>query len=215
MKKSFLQLSLFVALATTANAQLQMGVNVSSLSGHGGNDNHTTLGGATIFGQYFLTDNIAIGAVVHAYKPKTTKYSNNDISYTATDDVTNISTSYAMFFMPKTSLVQPYAGVDLGISLSNHNIGYSNGASKEKVYKIQQAYLMVSPKAGFDIDIANSFGLFTQVQYNFSPGDGSPTKVNLSNGKSNYTLSTEPISKYFNVDLGVYMKLGNLKKVLN
>jgi hypothetical protein len=205
---------IFVAFATTANAQLQMGVNVSSLSGHGRNDNHTTLGGATIFGQYFLTDNIAIGAVVHAYSPKKTSYSNSEISYTATDDVTNISTSYAMFFMPKTSLVQPYAGVDLGISVSNHNIGYSSGKNKEKMYKIKQAYMMVSPKAGINIDISGSFGAFTQVQYNFSPGDGNPASVNLNNGRNNYVLTTEPISKYFNVDAGVYMKLGNLRKIL-
>jgi hypothetical protein len=214
MKTIFIQLIALTALVSTANAQVQMGANISSLTGHGGHDNHTTLTGATIFGQYFITGNMAVGAVIHAYSPKKTTYSNSSVKYTATDDVTNISTSFAVFLMDKASLIQPYVGVDLGISLSNHNIGYSNGMNKAYVYKIQQSYMMMSPKAGIDIGIANSLGVFTQVQYNYSPGDGNPSKVNLANGKSTYVLTTEPISKYFNIDAGVYLKLGNMKKVV-
>jgi hypothetical protein len=73
---------------------------------------------------------------------------------------------------------------------------------------------MMSPKAGFNIALSSMFGLYSQIQYNYSPGDGGPQKIKLTGAKGSTTITTEPISKYYNIDTGVYLLIGNIKKIL-
>jgi hypothetical protein len=88
MKKIFLQMVSMSAIALSVNAQVQMGSQVSYLTGHGNNDNHTTLIGATVYGSFAITDKMSVGSVIHAYAPKKSNYNSGGISYSATDDVT-------------------------------------------------------------------------------------------------------------------------------
>jgi hypothetical protein len=214
MKKIFLQMVSMSAIALSVNAQVQMGSQVSYLTGHGNNDNHTTLIGATVYGSFAITDKMSVGSVIHAYAPKKSNYNSGGISYSATDDVTNISAAYEMLLGKSGSAIQPYIGIDMGISSSNHNISYINGQNKKMTHYIKQTYVMMSPKAGFNIALSSMFGLYSQIQYNYSPGDGGPQKIKLTGAKGSTTITTEPISKYYNIDTGVYLLIGNIKKML-
>jgi len=207
MKTLFLQAVVLCAISQTANAQIQMGAQVSYLTGHGKSDNHTSLVGAVVYGRYSLTNNIAVGTALHVYSPKTTQYSDGKLSYSATDNVTNVSGTYDMLMGVKGSPFQPYVGIDMGISTSQRSIVYINSLKERQKHNIKQTYVMVSPKIGVNVSLGSSFGIFSQAQYNYSPGDGGPKTINLNNGKSVHTLTTEPISKYFNIDTGIYMQL--------
>ncbi|MEO6000266.1 MAG: hypothetical protein ABIN89_25740 [Chitinophagaceae bacterium] len=213
MKTFILQVMAICAISLTANAQLQMGTQVSSLTGHGNNDNHTTLVGAVVLAKVALIGNISIGSAIHIYSPKKTKYSNGKVSYSATDKVTSIAATTDMMLGAKGSPFQPYVGMDMGISTSNHDIEYVNAIKKTQKYAIKEMFVMVSPKIGVNIALGSSFGIFSQVQYNYSPGDGGKTTINLYDGKNAYALTTEPISKYINIDAGIYMQLSNMKKI--
>jgi hypothetical protein len=213
MKTTFLQVMAICAISLSANAQIQMGTQVSYLTGHGKNDNHNTLVGATIIGKISLTDNIGVGSVIHIYSPKKTLYSDGKISYSATDNVTNISATSDLKLGAPGSPIQPFVGIDMGISTSNHDIEYVNAMKQTQKHAIKQMFVMVSPKLGVNVALGESFGLFSQVQYNYSPGDGGKTTINLYNGKNVYALTTEPISKYINVDAGIYMQLSGMRKV--
>lgn len=203
-----------ITLTLTSIAQFEMGAQMSYLQGHGKNDNHHSLMGATVYGKYFITDNISVGSVVHAYKPTKSNYQSGNVHYAATDEVTNISTSFEIVVGKISNMVETYVGADLGVSLSNHNVEYVNDVRSTSKYMIKQSYVMLSPKVGINIPLGSSFGVYSQVQYNYSPGNGGPVNIKLNNVKSSTEITTEPISKYFNVDTGVYLKLGNLKTIL-
>jgi len=216
MKKFFLQFTAFSAFALTSTAQISVGAQASYLTGHGATDNHSTLVGATVFGTYAITDNMSLGTVIHAYGPKKSNYKSGDFAYKATDDVTNVSVSYELALASKSSLIQPYMGVDVGLSTSNHNVEYYNDLNKLSKLKIKQSYVMMSPKVGMTISLSKTFGIYTQAQYNFSPGNGGPVVIDVKNSKSGVTtFTTEPISKYYNIDTGVYLLLGKIKTILN
>ncbi len=215
MKKIFLQLIAMSAIALTTKAQATLGAEYSLLTGHGANDNHTSLSGVKVFGTYAITDNMAVGTVLHTYVPKKSKYKSGDFTYMATDAVTNIAVSYEISTGSKGSLIQPYMGVDMGLSTSTHNIEYYTDLHKLKKFNIKQAYVMISPKVGMSIALSKTFGVYTEAQYNFSPGDGGKTYLPVTNSKSNVVITTEPISKYYNIDTGVYMRIGNIKRILN
>jgi hypothetical protein len=205
------------AFTLAANAQnIAVGAQYSLLTGHGANDNHTSLSGATVFGTYAITDNMSVGTVIHAYGPKKSNYKSGDFAYKATDDVTNISISYELSMGAKGSLVQPYVGMDMGLSTSNHKVEYTTDMNKVKKVNIKQAFVMISPKMGMTIALSKNFGIYTQAQYNFAPGNGGKTVIEVINSKKGNTVfTTEPISKYYNIDTGVYMLLGNIKSILN
>ncbi len=214
MKKIFLQFITMSAFALTANAQLNAGAQYSLLTGHGANDNHSTLNGVKAFGTYAITDNMAVGAVLHTYMPKKSNYKSGDFAYKATDAVTNIAISYEMTLGAPGSLIQPYWGMDMGLSTSSHIVEYYNDRNKLQKFNMKQAYVMVSPKVGVSFAFGKTFGIFTEAQYNFSPGDGGKTYLPIENSKSNTVIATEPISKYYNIDTGVYMRIGNIKSIL-
>lgn len=214
MKKLFYLVVSMSVFSITASAQFQAGAQVSYLTGHGKNDNHASLTGATVFGSYAIAGNMSIGSVIHVYGPKKSKYVSNGVSYYATDNVTNISGTYDVMLGTPGSIVQPYIGIDMGISSSSHKVEYTNNLNKTQKFNLKQTYVMLSPKIGVNIPLGPSLGLFSQAQYNFSPGDGGTTTVYVKNAKSIAGFTTEPISKYINIDTGVYMLLGNIKKIL-
>lgn len=199
-------------LAFSSKAQFQMGTQASYLKGHGKNDNPSSLTGVTVFVRYALTDRFVVGSVAHVYSPRKSHYSDGTVSYTAIDDVTNVSSSFDILLASKNSFIQPYIGADAGVSLSNHQVEYTNDMKQATKNMIRQTYILFSPKVGLNMAIAGSFGMFTQLQYNYSPGNGGRTKINVANGKESYELTTEPISKYFNFDGGLYYELGDLMK---
>jgi hypothetical protein len=215
MKKLLLQLIVMNVIALTANAQFAVGTQVSYLQGHGGNDNHSALIGATVYGKYIINDKVAIGNVIHVYGPKKSNYKSGNISYSATDNVTNVASTFDVLMGNKNSPVQPYIGADIGISSSGHKVEYVNNKNQTLKFNIKQTYVMFSPKMGVNVALTNMIGTFSQVQYNFSPGDGGPVKINLTGPKGvKSVLTTEPVSKYFNVDMGVYLLIGNIKQIL-
>ncbi len=216
MKKIFLQLITMSALALTVNAQnFSVSTQYSSLTGHGANDNHSTLNGVAVLTSYAITDNMAVGTAIHTYPAKKSNYKSGDFSYKATDDVTNVAVCYKITLAAISSIFQPYTGVDIGLSTSNHKVEFNNDLNKLQRFNIKKSYVMMSPKVGMNIALNKKFGVYTQAQYNFSPGDGGKTIMEVKNSKSSATITTEPISKYYNIDTGVYMSIGNIKSILN
>ncbi len=213
MKKILLNALVLTAFCMQAHAQLEMGTQVSYLTGHGKNDNHSSLMGAMIYGRFNITDNMAIGSAIHKYKPTRNKYTSGNTAYYATDDVTNIAATYELTLGDKLSAVQPYMGVDMGISTSHHNVVYTNNLSQTFKRNIKETYAMFSPKIGMLVSLGGSFGLYSQVQYNFSPGNGGTRQLEFKGGKGNTIITTEPISKYFNIDTGIYLQIGNRRLI--
>ena len=152
--------------------------------------------------KYFLTPRLALGGVLHYYLPKSSDYVDKNTRYTGKDNVTNLSASFDFLLGNEDNAVQPYIGLDAGISLSRHNIKYTSSTNQKMEAKRSEKYFLVSPKAGLSIDLDDMFGIFGQAQYHYGVGNGKSQNISINNGQT--TLTTEPVSKYINIDAGVF-----------
>lgn len=205
MKIIFLAIIPILFLSLPVNAQLRAGLSGSFLQGQGNRDNHSALAGAGLSLKYFMSERLTIGGVYHSYLPRKSSYRDKDINYTAIDVITNVSASVDFMFGNEYDAVQPYIGMDVGMSFSSHNITYRSTSNKNTKITRSHGYLLTSPKAGLTIAITEVWGLFGQLQYNYSIGNGSLKSVSINDGKNK--LSTEPISKYVNLDAGIWINL--------
>jgi hypothetical protein len=206
-KQIFLTAALGLGVVVTANAQLQLSASGSYLKGTG--DNKSSLWGGGLTGKVFLGNSIALGGTLHSYPKQTNKITGSGPSgtytYTSADLVTNVGAALDVLLLPKTSLVQPYIGTDAGVSFNNQTVTYTDGSNQIVSNKNNKSYFLLSPKAGLNIGLGQAFGIFGQAQYNFAFGSGDPKSINIG-GVPN-PITTEPVSKYFTFDAGIYVRL--------
>lgn len=206
-KQFLLTVALGLGLAGVANAQLQFSASGSYLKGTG--DNKSSLWGGGITGKAFLGNMVALGGTLHSYPKQNSKITGSGPSgtytYTSADLVTNVGAALDVLLMPKTSLVQPYIGTDAGVSFNNQTVTYTDNSQQVVSNKNNKSFFLLSPKVGLNVGLGQSFGIFGQAQYNFAFGNGDPKSINI--GEVPNPITTEPVSKYFTFDAGVYVRL--------
>jgi hypothetical protein len=192
---------LIAGFTTAANAQVQVSASGSYLKSTGDNDAGLWGGGLGL--KFFLGDRIAVGGVLHSYPKKTSSISIGNGKYESADVVTNVAGSLDFLLLPKQSPVQVYLGTDAGASFSNQTVTYTDNTSQTISNKNKNTFFLLSPKAGVNLSLGKMFGVFGQAQYNYTFGDGK--SVSFSNTPNPFT--TEPVSKYFTFDAGIFIRL--------
>ena len=197
---------LAVGISSAAMAQVQLNASGTYLQTTGENNNRGLWGGG-LGAKFFLGDHFALGGVVHSFPKKTSDITIGSTRYTTADVVTNAGASFDLLLNSKQSAIQPYIGTDAGVSWSSQTVSYTNNETQMFENKNTSTYFLLAPKAGVNIGLAPAFGLFGQAQYNFTFGDGEDVAINdVPN-----PFTTEPVSKYFTFDVGVYFRLQGAK----
>jgi hypothetical protein len=206
-RKMVLTAALGLGILGTANAQLQLSASGSYLKGTG--DNKSSLWGGGITGKVFLGNSIALGGSLHSYPKQNNKVTGSGTggnwTYTSADLVTNVAAALDVLLLPKTSMVQPYIGTDAGVSFNNQTVTYTDNSQQIVSNKNNKSFFLLSPKAGVNIGLGQAFGIFGQAQYNFAFGSGDPKSISIGNVPN--PITTEPVSKYFTFDAGIYVRL--------
>jgi hypothetical protein len=171
------------------HSQVQFNAVGSIIKGAGYSDNHSILSGGGMSMRYMIKEKFFIGGTIRTYHGTTTAYT----LYNASDKVNNISGTVDYVFSSRNH-IQPYIGIGAGVSNSTRMINYMR---TNKSFTIYQA------RAGTHVTIGKSTGFFAQVEYNYSPGNGSPSPFD---GIINPVL-TEPVSKYLAFDCGLFLRL--------
>lgn len=206
MKKNLFLTAMIAFLAGMhANAQIQIGVQGSYLKGTG--DNKSSLWGGGAHAKFYLGQHLAFGGVVRVYPKNTSSEMFNGTTYTSGDYITNVSGSVDILLSKKEELIQPFIGADAGASFNNHTVTYTNNNQQIAVNN-NKTFFLLSPKAGVNVGLLPSFGIFGQAQYNVTFGDGE----NLNSTTFPSSFDTKPVDKYFTFDVGLYFRLTGAKK---
>ena len=206
MKKVlFLTAAIAFLSGTYANAQIQIGAQGSYLKGLG--DNKSSLWGGGAHAKFYVGQHLAFGGVVRVYPKNTSSETIGGVTYTSGDYITNVSGSLDILLGKKDDLIQPYIGADAGASINNHTVTSSNGSGQAAVNN-NKTFFLLSPKAGVNLGLLPSFGVFGQAQYNATFGDGK----NLNSSTFPSSFNTKPVDKYFTFDIGLYFRLTGAKK---
>jgi hypothetical protein len=194
--------ALVVSFATANFAQTgQFSAAASYLKGTG--DNTSDFWGGGIAGKGFIGDNFALGATIHSYPKRKFSAEVNGFKYTNTDLLTNAAATFDILLNKKTSMVQPYIGTDAGVSFNNRTVTYTSANSQIIENKNKKTFFLLSPKAGINIGLGQAFGVFGQVQYNFTFGDGK--SVSISDAPNPFT--TKAVTEFLTLDAGIYFRL--------
>jgi hypothetical protein len=194
-----------VLLVTAGMAQVQLNASASYLKGTG--DNKASLWGGGLGAKFFLGDNVALGGALHTYPKKTYAVKTSTANYTEADLITNLGASVDFLLSKKSAPVQPYIGTDAGVSFNNHTVTYINETTQAVENKNSKTYFLLSPKAGVNIGLGQSFGIFGQAQYNFTFGNGET--VSIDDVPNPFT--TTPVTQFLSFDAGIYFRLQGAK----
>ncbi len=203
MKKVSILL-LTTLLSYGAFSQFQLGANGAYLKGTGDNDRSLWGGGLT--GKFFIGDNIALGAGFRVF-PKVEK-STEPISgstVTTSDNLSQVFGSLDIFLSAKTKAVQPYIGVDAGISNTNRTILIGGSGSGAGSFENKETFFYLAPKVGINIGLGQAVGIFGQASYGLTFGNGEDLDT-----FPNY--DSKPVDKFFVFDAGLYVRLTGAKK---
>jgi hypothetical protein len=205
MKKfSFLLSAAFLLfISAGADAQIQIGAQGSYLKGTG--DNDATLWGGGVHAKFYLGQHLGFGGAVRVYPKSTNSTTIGGTTYTSGNYLTNVTGSVDFLLGKKDELIQPYIGADVGGSFNNYTVTISNGNNQD-VKNNNETFFLISPKAGINIGLLPSFGVFGQAMYNLTFGDGK----DLSGYPTSF--NTKPVDKYLTFDVGVYFRLVGAKK---
>lgn len=194
-----------------AMAQIQIGAQGSYLKGTG--DNNASLWGGGAHLKFYLGNILAVGGVVRTYPKQTSKtnYTSGGTNYTVTngDYITNISGSAEIMLGGKTSLIQPFIGADAGVSINNQTVTVTSNGSQTATNNNGQTFFLASPKAGINLGLLPSFGVFGVAQYNLVFGSGNQEDISFANVPN--PIKSTPVDKYFTFDVGVYFRLTGAK----
>ncbi len=204
MKKvSILMLAILVSYG--AFSQFQVNASGSYLKGTGDNDRSLWGGGLT--GKFLLGNNIAIGAGFRV-SPKIEKSSSGLIggsTITTSDNLSQIFGSLDIFLSSKKNAIQPYVGVDAGISNTNRTIVASGTGSGIGSFENKETFFYLAPKVGVNIGLSPAVGIFGQASYGLTFGNGEDL-----NDLPEY--DSKPVDKFFVFDAGLYIRLSGAKK---
>ncbi len=204
MKYGLLTAVCAVAFAAAGMAQVQLNASGSYLKATGDN-NDASLWGGGIGAKFFLSGNLAVGGDLHAFPRQSSSIKVGNTAYTSSDLVSNVSASVDFLLHNNTAPIQPYLGANAGVSFNNQTVTYTNESTQVVENKNNQSFFLLAPKLGLNIGLGQSFGLFGEARYNFTFGDGNPKSISFENVPN--PVTTQPVSKYFTFDAGIYIRL--------
>lgn len=194
-------LLVFVLVGHSAFSQLQLGASGSYMKGNG--DNQTNLWGGALHAKGFIGKNFALGVQLRSY-PKTSGSVNIEgVDFTTSDLLTHAAATFDILLAKNTKAIQPFFGADAGLSFSNRLTTITNSSSQNVANENKQTFFLLSPKAGFNIGLGKTFGLFGQVQYNYTFGEGDPINI----GPIPNPIQSKPVDKFWSYDAGIYVRL--------
>jgi hypothetical protein len=188
-------------LSLSAFSQVQFGAFGSYSKGTGDNEADLWGGGAHL--RFFMGKNIALGGAFKTYPKTSSEYMDGTTKYTSSDLLSSLTGTFDLLLAKNTSSFQPFIGADAGFSFSNQITTVSNNGSQSVNNENKQTFFMISPKAGLNIGLGKTFGLFGQAQYNMTFGSGDPENLNIGG----ITITSTPVDKYFSFDAGIYVRL--------
>lgn len=196
-----------IFMVQTASAQVQIGGNASYLKGTG--DNDANLWGGGIHAKFFIGNRLALGGGFRTFPTTKEDVSQNGSSKVRTTDaLSQIYSSLDFLTSKKQSAIQPFVGVDAGVSISNRTILITSGSNTVIDQKNKSTFFYLAPKAGLNIAVSPAFGLFGQASYGLTFGDGETVNI----GQLPNPVETKPVDKFFIFDVGVYLRLTGAKK---
>lgn len=205
MKSKLLFAALLVAsFSTTAFSQFQIGAHASYLKGQG--DNDASQWGGGLHGKFFLGNNIALGGGFRTF-PKSEKTEGSGTTYVTTNSINQFYGSLDLLLGKKKNTVQPYIGIDAGVSSSKRTILNSSGNQTNVNIENKQAFFYLGPKAGLNIAFGPAIGLFGQAQYGLTFGNGDPSTISPPSN-----INSVPVDKFFIFDAGLYFRIAAAKK---
>jgi hypothetical protein len=179
----------------------QLNASASYVKGTGGNT--ASLWGGGIAGQGFIGQSFALGATLHMYPKTNSSHEVNGVKYSSTDFLTNAAASFDVLLSKKTEMVQPYIGIDAGVSFNNRTVTYTNAGSQSLSAKNDKTFFLLGPKAGVNIGLGQAFGVFGQAQYNFTFGNGKEISID----DVPVPFKTKSVTEFLAVDAGIYFRL--------
>jgi hypothetical protein len=211
MKKVLFTMMGVAAFALTSKAQIELAAQGSYLAGTGSNSNVKLWGGG-VHAKFFLGKNLAIGAIIRAYPKTSAQNTVGAVSYTISNVVTNYAATLDYSLSKNDNAIQPYIGVDAGINAGNQIVKYNNSSTTAQSIENtnKQSHFLLAPKVGLNIGLGKTFGIFGQAQYNFAFGDNASNTTSVS-GIPN-PITTTPVSKFFTLDAGIYVRLVGANK---
>lgn len=200
-KQVLLTTALALCIATASVAQTgQVSVSGSYLKGTGGNN--ASLWGGGIAGKGFIGNNVALGVILQTYPESESSEEINGFRYTTADLLTNVSGTLDFLLNPKSAMVQPYIGIDGGVSWNNSTVTYTNQNDQYLENRNKNTFFLLSPKVGVNIGLGQAFGIFGQARYNFTFGDGKT--VSIENVP--VPFESKSVTEFINVDAGIYFR---------
>ncbi len=194
-------LAVAIFLGQACFAQLQFGASGSYMKGTG--DNQTNIWGGSLHARGFLGKNFAMGILLRSY-PKTSGSENIEgVDITTSDLLTHAAATFDILLAKNTSTIQPFIGTDAGLSFSNRLTTISSNSMQNVANENKQTFFLLSPKAGVNIGLGKTFGLFGQVQYNYTFGEGDPMDI----GPIPNPIQSKPVDRFWSYDAGIYVRL--------
>ena len=203
MKKFLLYSSLTLiicAVCTIGMGQVQLGVHGSRLNGTDADQ-----WGAGINLKYLFQDHLALGGSVRYYPKnlKTDVYDVGGTKYSVQHGNVIVPVTGSIDYYFGKAPVRPYIGLDVGVYFTKYV--YSNSASYNQ--SNNHAYFGVAPRAGLNVELGKSFGVFGQAGWNFLFGTGNEDHITVPG--INTPLSTKATDDFWTFDLGILFKFGS------
>lgn len=196
-------------LVLTSKAQLELGAQGSYLIGTGDYSSVKQWGGG-VHAKLFLGKNFAVGAIARTYPKTAYQVSSGSTHYTQKNVVTNLAATFDYLLSKNNNAIQPYIGADAGINLGNQINTYTGSGSTNVESSNKESHFLLAPKVGVNIGLGQTFGIFGQAQYNFTFGNNASQTTTVS-GLPN-PVTTKPLSKFYTLDAGVYIRLVGASK---
>lgn len=201
MNKRLIILPALLLCSVWGFSQLQFGASGSYLKGTG--ENTANKWGGGLHARGFIGKHFALGIGLRSYPKSSSSIQEGDLNITSSDLLTHAAATFDILLAKNTSAIQPYIGTDAGLSFSNRITTINSNASQTVTNDNRQTFFLLSPKAGLNIGLGRTFGIFGQVQYNYTFGEGNP----INPGPIPNPIETRPVDKFWSYDAGIYVRL--------
>jgi len=198
--KKILMITMFISLAYQAQAQFQFGAHASRL-----NNAEQGKWGGGLFVKGLIGDRFAIGANAKVYPQNfqtgTERIGGTDYQVSRGNVIVPLLATFDYRFGEN---VRPYIGVDAGMYSTRTVTKLSKDNTRTVDLTNNNWYFGAAPKVGLELEVG-PVGIFGQVQYNALFGSGDEKNIPVPG--INSSINTKPVSKFWNFDVGIYVKL--------
>lgn len=205
MKRFFL-LAAFACMVMQAQSQILIGAHASRLN----NAEQGKWGGGLFF-KGLIGDRFAAGINVKTY-PQSFRTTTQTIGGQEYDvSVGNVIIPALVTLDYRFGeVVRPYIGADVGMYNTRDIVRYNTAGYDRTDTGNKKWYFGAAPKVGLEFEVG-PIGIFGQVQYNVLFGSGDRNNLTVP-GIVGGSIETDPVGKFWNFDVGLYLKLARGNK---